>query len=47
MQKWLSVLGIGKDGILGLNPVALTLVSASRGVSGRRSQKNNLGFTCK
>ncbi|MBW4446240.1 MAG: hypothetical protein KME38_04990 [Spirirestis rafaelensis WJT71-NPBG6] len=42
MQKWLSVVGIGEDGILGLNPVARSLVEQAEVLVGGDHHLNML-----
>ncbi|MBD2603174.1 bifunctional cobalt-precorrin-7 (C(5))-methyltransferase/cobalt-precorrin-6B (C(15))-methyltransferase [Scytonema hofmannii FACHB-248] len=42
MQKWLSVVGIGEDGILGLNPVARSLVEQAEVLVGGDRHLNML-----
>jgi precorrin-6B C5,15-methyltransferase / cobalt-precorrin-6B C5,C15-methyltransferase len=42
MQKWLSVVGIGEDGILGLNPIARTLVEQAEVLVGGDRHLNML-----
>jgi precorrin-6B methylase 1 len=39
MQKWLSVVGIGEDGVLGLNPVARSLVEQAEVLVGGDREK--------